>query len=191
MSIWKTAIMTIVIVSVPTLTVLGAMSRGNNSTKKKEKQEISGHWEKLEQETAYARNIMTTPRVLRKMRTENVVTSETTTNFAHIVFVGKSRSVTRNYTDYDVMFAWEREQGEYILSKVPVIICRFQLSEDPMEPMVKFDFDLNRGWGTHWTEVFIDPVKFISGDERGKLRSITFIINEKDWPTDINLPLND
>ena len=84
-----------------------------------------------------------------------------------------------------VRFAWEDgEDHAYSIASVPLDMVRIQINDSQTNPMVYF----------HWHEGIGDFDHLITDTSSSAFRSVdevTFICNSHDWPTDIQMPMND
>jgi hypothetical protein len=128
---------------------------------------------------------LTRPHRLRKMRVEAVRGRKTRASYATVIFAGRATSRSKEITDYDILFAWEREANEYIISRLPLGKVKFQLYKEKVEPKIQFTFD--RGGFFYSTEGCYEKVQRCLGK---RLEWATLHISEEDWPTEVSLPLN-
>lgn len=152
---------------------------------KKRQAELRAERESYDQKCRRLEGLLTSPRKLRKMRVSGVEVTESQASFAHFIFVGRINGQSRRFEDYDVVFAWEREPSEYIISRLPMKMIKFQLHPEKREAEIQFSFDVH-GWWSGYGHCNDDINKCLNGD----LLWATLNISEKDWPTEVSLPLN-
>jgi hypothetical protein len=119
---------------------------------------------------------------VRKMTVEKDTVMEATlqTSARYFILVGGSTSNYRqslSSVSY-VVFAWEYEPNEFIISKVPLEKVKFRIHPKNYETKVEFIFKEE--------DLFSDEVeKCIK-----QLRWLVIHISEEEWPIEISLPFN-
>jgi hypothetical protein len=166
---------------------VGCCDESMNEDKKQEERREAIKQEVLRQMqlNTEAKLLLTSPRKLRKMRVSDVEVTTRKISFAHFIFVGKASDETRKFESYDVIFAWERNPNEYIVTRLPMDKIKFQLHSEKMEPEIQFEFKPG-WWDWSWSECKSEINECI-GDH---LIWATIILSESDWPREVNLPLN-
>lgn len=140
-----------------------------------------------------AKNLLTSPRPLRKLSSKEMKIENTITVNSYFIFY--SRSNTRRFTteQVDVIFAWENN-GEFIRSRLPLEKIKIRPFGKEVKPAILFNFvDLpsNCKWWTNCAPYRYRPC--LESSEKlelcvRKLSDATLFISEKEWPTSIAAP---
>ncbi len=135
------------------------------------------------------------PHELRKMFEKDVNSSSSSWSAGFFLFFGGAGGSSKTETVTMVRFAWEDKDGSYIISDLPLKEVRVKISEGTETPTISFH--LNEAWeeisahfiwyDTATRKAFDDsPEEFF----RAYLSYAEITCSEKDWPENINLPLN-
>jgi hypothetical protein len=123
---------------------------------------------------------------LRKMGT----TQSQTLEGSYFLFVGNIQSETKT----SVSFAWfNRLTNEYIFTEIPLSDIRLKITNDST-PQVKFILKEEDYFSGLESKSFESPIKSFEKDSqnffRYYLKRLQISCQEKDWPENIQLPLN-
>ncbi|HNV96910.1 MAG TPA: hypothetical protein PKL13_01165 [bacterium] len=115
---------------------------------------------------------------LRKMisSTEN----QSQTNAGFFLFIGGLRH--NNSQIQTVQFSWKTNDGSYAISKLNIEDVRIKINNSIETPYVTFNYEESEFW-------FEENPKLQKIIEKSVLYA-EITCNEKDWPTDIKLPMN-
>ncbi len=140
---------------------------------------IMGFWTvgcaKKSQES-FAGKILKGEHCLRKMMEKTEVNSKISGSFFLLggSFSGETEEIT------SVKFAWKMNDGTYAISSLPLEKIRVKFDETATTPTIKFrwlHYDLSEC-----------PTQYLMNNQ---IFYAVITVKEKDWPTQINLPLND
>lgn len=128
-----------------------------------------------QQKPSFAERMLGGEHKLRKMG-ERIETSSRISGGYFLFWGSLEGSATTNVT---VTFAWRLNDGTYAISSLPIEKIRIAFNEKAETPTIKF------GWGSFcWGQTIQELM-----DSEGMLYAVV-TIRENDWPTQINLPLN-
>lgn len=113
---------------------------------------------------------------LRKMAERVDVKSNISASF--FLFVGDLSATTQ--TNISVKFAWEMNDGTYALSSLPLTKIRVKLDERVEAPTIKFRWRPYKCCNTAQVQGLMDSYVVYA----------LVTVRERDWPVNINLPLN-
>lgn len=136
------------------------------------------------------------PHQIRKMfvkDVESVTPGKSSLSGGFFLFVGnvhgESTGETRSENTF-VRFGWEIKDKTYIITTLPLEKIRVKLVEDHLTPTVSFFLDHSKD-GRGYPAVYETLQNYYNPHEAfsNYLEYATFTVNEKDWPSNINLPL--
>jgi hypothetical protein len=113
---------------------------------------------------------------LRKMQNNKGPVSHSTLHGSFFLFTGAIDGSSETHPDILVTFAWKGNDGTYLVSTLPVSRFRFKFDNTITAPTVKFR------WQPCYSANCTDKDTFIE--------YVVLTCRESDWPTDVELPLN-
>lgn len=116
---------------------------------------------------------------LRKMKNFSSIDSKAGSSF--FLFSGNlsAESKGRVY----IIFSWKMNDGTYAISRLPIERFRIKLVQTESTPIVKYKWRPYQGFMVNVTDNLQEVMDYY-------INYALLIINEKDWPEDIGLPLN-
>lgn len=117
---------------------------------------------------------------LRKMKNFSTVDSKVSSSF--FLFSGNLSAESKG--EVYVIFSWKMNDGTYAISRLPIERFRIKLVQAESAPIVKYQWRGYQSYMVNTTDNLQEVMDYY-------INYALLIINEKDWPEDIRLPLND
>ncbi|MFA5127530.1 MAG: hypothetical protein WC457_00825 [Patescibacteria group bacterium] len=125
---------------------------------------------------------MTGEHLLRKMISNSATSTNTTGGF--FIFSGSFNSSSK--TEMIVRFAWKMDEDTYVLSSIPIEKIRVKIHNDTKTPTISFKLEPDC-YTYRWAN---PPENYIDAILENCVYYATITAKDNDWPTQIDLPLN-